>query len=58
MGQPGERYSGAYFFLPAGACFAATACAFFWLALAAFTCFCFDALFTDFGDLSPMDGCG
>lgn len=30
------------------------ACCFFWFATAAFSCFCLDALLTDFGDLSPM----
>ena len=42
-----------YFFLPA-ACFAATACFFFWSLLFALDCFCEDFFWLDFGDLSPM----
>ena len=45
-------------FLPLAVFLAAIACCFLSLALAALTCFCFDALFTDFGDLSPIGrGC-
>ena len=36
------------------ACFAATACCFFWFALAVLTCFCFACFWTAFGDLSPI----
>lgn len=45
--------AGGYFFLPA-ACFAATACFFFWSALLAMACFCDDFFWLDFGDLSPI----
>ena len=45
--------AGSYFFLPA-ACFATTACFFFWSALLAMACFCDDFFWLDFGDLSPI----
>jgi len=51
--KPGETAgTAAYFFL--AACLAATACFFFWLALAALEFFCEDFFWFDFGDLSPM----
>ena len=37
-----------------GACFAATACCFFWFAAFALSCFCAACLCTAFGDLSPI----
>src|SRR5213083_1855650 len=42
------------YFILMGACFAATACCFFWFAAFALSCFCAACLCTAFGDLSPI----
>src|SRR5438552_4103108 len=51
-GGRGRRY-----FLVFAACFAATACCFFWFALAVLVCFCVACFWTAFGDLSPIIVC-
>jgi hypothetical protein len=49
---PAAKSCAAYFF---GTCLALATSFFFWLAAAAFACFCAAALLVAFGDLSPID---